>query len=770
MTSLSLWQRLRSRWVPTQTWGQWEAVPFSEVEDSLGLRILVQALVLVGIMATDVAASTWNSLWAVPLSVMGATWSWHSRRQRNILAKFGIALGMLVVLALFLGRLVSQENDSRILLAELLIQLQVLHTFDLPRRKDLGYSAIIGLVLLSVAATLSQTTTFGGFLLVFLAIALPVLVLDYRSRLGLVTWEFRRQWRSLDLAPKRLATLLLVVTSLGLLIFALIPRLPGYQLRAFPVSGQIEFEGEFDASEVVNPGYLRSGSEGNGTERGWNEGEGAETVVLNPRFYYGFNSEINQNLGGVLEPEVVMRVRSQAPGFWQVLAFDQYTGQGWRISRNEEAEIIKRSRWFYRFLVPRLFSAGNTKEVVQTYSITAEFSNLIPALPQAKEIYFPTREIAIDPEGSLRSPVALFDGLTYTVVSQVPYRDRALLRTAPQQYPPNIRQFYLDVPEPILARVRQQAQTLLATANRPLSDPYEQALFLAQALKQRYTLQPDLPPLQPGEDLVEAFLFKFGGGYPDHFSTTLTLMLRSLGIPARLAAGFAPGQFNPFTGLYVVKNTDAYALTEVFFPGYGWFAFDPIPGHDLFPPSVEVDQTFSVLQQFWNWVAGWLPSPVAGLLNGVFTFLVASLAQLFQFLSGGWSGFFRSLFLFTGLGLSGWLVWQGWRTWRYRRWLSQLSPMERLYQQMLSWLSSRGWQKRPEQTPLEYAQQVRQQEASAWTEVVTEISQAYTSWRYGRRVPQLQTLERQLRSVQKIQHQLLRSLDGRQGLNKRRKN
>lgn len=91
MTSLSLWQRLRSRWVPTQTWGQWEAVPFSEVEDSLGLRILVQALVLVGIMATDVAASTWNSLWAVPLSVMGATWSWHSRRQRNILAKFGIA-------------------------------------------------------------------------------------------------------------------------------------------------------------------------------------------------------------------------------------------------------------------------------------------------------------------------------------------------------------------------------------------------------------------------------------------------------------------------------------------------------------------------------------------------------------------------------------------------------------------------------------------------------------------------------------------------------
>jgi len=49
-------------------------------------------------------------------------------------------------------------------------------------------------------------------------------------------------------------------------------------------------------------------------------------------------------------------------------------------------------------------------------------------------------------------------------------------------------------------------------------------------------------------------------------------MLRSIGIPARLVAGFSPGEFNPFTGLYVVRNTDAYAMTEVYFPKYGWFA------------------------------------------------------------------------------------------------------------------------------------------------------------------------------------------------------
>jgi len=69
-------------------------------------------------------------------------------------------------------------------------------------------------------------------------------------------------------------------------------------------------------------------------------------------------------------------------------------------------------------------------------------------------------------------------------------------------------------------------------------------------------------------------------------------MLRSIGI-ARLVV-LQSGEFNPFTGLYIVRNTDAYAMTEVYFPKYGWFAFDPIPGHPLIPPSIEENQTFSV--------------------------------------------------------------------------------------------------------------------------------------------------------------------------------
>jgi len=109
-------------------------------------------------------------------------WSWHRRRKSNVAVKFLLAMAMLVALFAFFGNLFTQLNDTRLVLAELLIQLQVLHSFDLPRRHDLGYSMVIGLILIGVAGTLSQTLAFAPLLLIFLALALPTLVLDYRSR------------------------------------------------------------------------------------------------------------------------------------------------------------------------------------------------------------------------------------------------------------------------------------------------------------------------------------------------------------------------------------------------------------------------------------------------------------------------------------------------------------------------------------------------------------------------------------------------------------
>ncbi|MEB3292844.1 MAG: transglutaminase, partial [Synechococcales bacterium] len=81
-------------------------------EESLLLRILVQLLVSIGIVATDIAAETSLWIWAVPLSAMGAAWSWRSRHKRNIPTKFLLAIGMILALIAFFGRLIAGRESS----------------------------------------------------------------------------------------------------------------------------------------------------------------------------------------------------------------------------------------------------------------------------------------------------------------------------------------------------------------------------------------------------------------------------------------------------------------------------------------------------------------------------------------------------------------------------------------------------------------------------------------------------------------------------------
>ena len=742
----------------------------AEVEDSIALRVLVLGLVVLGIVATDIASETTFSLWAVPLSTVGTIWSYYRRHNANIPVKFCIAIGMLIALGAFFGRFIGQLNDTRLNLAQLLIELQVLHNYDTPRRKDLGYSIVIGLILLGVAATLSQTMAFAPVLLIFLAVSLPTLVLDYRSRLGLKPLKkeklTKKNFTSANF--KVLIVNFLVILGLGLGIFAVLPRFPGYQLRSFPVSTPIQLQGEFTGRSIINPGYVREGNGGgDGSGTGTGQGSSGEPGTVDSNFYYGFNSEMNQNLRGEMKPKVVMRVRSQAEGFWRVLAFDQYTGKGWKISRNDDVTTLRRSSWSYKIDLDLPLIKTPTREVVQTYNVVSDLPNLIPALSNPKEIYFPGPVIAVDQEGGLRSPVQLSEGMTYTVLSEVPYRDRTLLGKADTKYPKEIKDYYLQIPPEIADKVRQKTEAILADYNRQrvsrtedvrtLNSVYEKTLYLAQYLKQNYSFPENplgLPHLDQNDDLVESFLFKHQGGYPDHFSTVLTVMLRSIGIPARLVAGFAPGEFNPFTGMYIVKNTDAYAMTEVYFPKYGWFAFDPIPNHPLIPPSIEEYQTFSVLRQFWNWIAGWLPSPVTGLLNGLFgtlfRWLFRAIAWFFSLFSQGWVRIFTGLIVGTITAFLGWLGWVQWKKWLNRKWLKKLPPMERLYQQMLQWTAQKGLGKHPAQTPLEYAQVSYQQHPRETAQVIDEICQAYVSWRYGGNIPNWQELQQRWKELQNM--------------------
>ncbi len=217
---------------------------------------------------------------------------------------------------------------------------------------------------------------------------------------------------------------------------------------------------------------------------------------------------------------------------------------------------------------PRIVAAD---ELVQTYYLERPGPNMIFAAPSPTKLFFSDRTVFQLPDGSLRAGVQLEQDSVYTVVSRRRLATAPALRASdPADVPPEIRA--LETQPPITtARVRALAATV--TARAPTTYDKVRALEAWMAAHTKYTL--DIPPLSRGEDAVDRFLFVDRRGFCEQIGTSLVVMLRSLGIPARLAVGYATGERNPFTGLYEVRAKDAHAWAEVYFPGVGWQSFDP---------------------------------------------------------------------------------------------------------------------------------------------------------------------------------------------------
>jgi hypothetical protein len=85
----------------------------------------------------------------------------------------------------------------------------------------------------------------------------------------------------------------------------------------------------------------------------------------------------------------------------------------------------------------------------------------------------------------------------------------------------------------------------------------------------------DAPTPAAGVDAVDDFLFTSQRGFCEQIASALTVMLRTQGVPARLATGYLPGERDRLSGVWKVRASDAHAWVEVWFPSSGWQAFDP---------------------------------------------------------------------------------------------------------------------------------------------------------------------------------------------------
>jgi protein-glutamine gamma-glutamyltransferase len=554
-------------------------------EDSVALRVAVLVSVLASTLAATAQGVGGPSLRvASTLGIAaGFAYSHWARHRDGYLLKAMLAVGVLLAFGGFLqaasGMSAGAINEVQIPLAELFLWVQFFHSLDVPARRDLLFSLLSGLVLMAVAGVLSVSAALGPNLIVWGLATVVALVLAHRSEVrslpGLLgadrlVAEGRPGPRGRAASAFRpVLAVVALVAVLGAAVFLVVPAAGAGKAVAFPARLP-------NSVPVPNAGGLANPSLG-GADPASGDGRTSSTgSAAASSGYFGFSESLDTGLRGRPDETLVMRVKASRPDFWRGQSFDQWDGRRWRQSDTTptptQGDVPIDLRGAPEDRAAGILDSG--RDFVQTVYVEQPGPNLIFAAYAPARVYFSDRTLFELDDGTVRTAVQLPEGAVYTVVSRRTPVTAELLRASdrrPLDLAPALRDRYTQVPSGTPTRVTDLAAEV--TAGAPTTYDKVRALEAWMGDNTSYTL--DIPPLPAGADAVDQYLFEDKQGFCEQIGTALVVMLRSLGVPARLAVGFTPGERNPFTGLWEVRAKDAHAWAEVWFPGVGWQAFDP---------------------------------------------------------------------------------------------------------------------------------------------------------------------------------------------------
>jgi hypothetical protein len=268
--------------------------------------------------------------------------------------------------------------------------------------------------------------------------------------------------------------------------------------------------------------------------------------------------------------------------YWRGAVFDRYTGTGWEMASVGETERLTETR--------QEPSPGR-------YVLKQRFKIL--ALPDDR-LFAVNQAVAATNGVQLR--VISGDGITglprgtapeYGVTSWASRVTWAELSLDHAEYPDAIREVYLQVPEGLPQRVRSLAARITLGSR----SAYEKADHIQEYLRSTYTYRLDVPAPPAGRDAVDYFLFDARAGFCSYYASAMAIMLRTQGVPARVATGFATGVWDGVAGRYIVPASAAHSWVEIYFPSYGWIEFEPTPARSAFdyaaPERLRPDTAFA---------------------------------------------------------------------------------------------------------------------------------------------------------------------------------
>ncbi len=301
--------------------------------------------------------------------------------------------------------------------------------------------------------------------------------------------------------------------------------------------------------------------------------------LRSPVLYVGdaYGANLQLSAGTELDDQVVMEVEPSSPlrsggrFYWQARSYAQYQAGSWTDALQslrdfdprqgdlpqpdwrgrQDVEVVFRPHFS---ILSRLYVPSDTFWVDRTSQVAFT--------PLGDGRQDPTTFVARQP---------LYEGDAYTARSAVPVPTVAQLRGAGADYPDWVTSTYLQVPDSLTDRFRALALSL----GEGQSTPFDQATAVTNWLRDniQYSRVTDAPPAN--QDPLDWFVFDYKVGFCNFYASSEVMMLRVLGVPARLAVGYASGTQDTSSAVYEVRSLDSHAWPEVFFPGFGWVPFEP---------------------------------------------------------------------------------------------------------------------------------------------------------------------------------------------------
>jgi transglutaminase-like putative cysteine protease len=279
---------------------------------------------------------------------------------------------------------------------------------------------------------------------------------------------------------------------------------------------------------------------------------GIKTTGFSERVDFGSFGRIK--LDETIVMRMVIRPDAEGPHYLRGMTFDYFDGMAWYDTLKDSRRIFKRPEDF-NIDVP----ADIKKYEVEVYLEPLD-SDVIFTFKKPYRIESEGFFLRKDSAGSFYMKQKVSKRFFYRLFSvDGYYNDNIYLRA------------YLQTP-PGIERIKRLAEKVTANSEDPIKKAEVIRVFLLKNYE--YSLFTRRPP----EDVtqLEDFLFYSKKGYCEHFATAMTLMLRSIGIPARLVTGFLSGQRNDIGDYYLIRQSDAHSWVEAFI-NRRWLVFDPTP-------------------------------------------------------------------------------------------------------------------------------------------------------------------------------------------------